>query len=192
VSKVPLLRIRALFTLRSKKHMRLIIALLMSGILLACSPAVTAQVFEKEVEPVTLIQATLIMARLEQPGLPRYQLSGKDYDLVHAAFGNMNGLSAKVIKAMPMIPIPGSDPKKAIGWSMEIGDAWSALFQIEKTEMIYQKYIYKTWPLIKFRRGKILFLENGIQVSDGLEARVNRRMYIFGKDTGWVSNQEEK
>jgi hypothetical protein len=192
MSKVPLLRIRALFTLRSKKHMRLIIALLMSGILLAYTPAVTAQVFEKEVEPVTLIQATLIMARLEQPGLSRYQFSGKDYELVHAAFGNMNGLSAKVIKAMPMSAIPGSDPKKAIGWSMEIGDTWSALFQIEKIEMIYQKYTYKTWPLVEFRRGKILFLEDGIQVSDGIEARVNKRMYIFRKDTGWVSNQEEK
>jgi len=172
--------------------MRLIIALLMSGILLAYTPAVTAQVFEKEVEPITLIQSTLIMARLEQPGLSRYQLSGKDYDLVHAAFGNMNGLSAKVIKAMPMSAIPGSDPKKASGWSMEIGDAWSALFQIEKIEMIYQKYTYKTWPLVEFRRGKILFLEDGIQVSDGIEARVNKRMYIFRKDTGWVSNQEEK
>jgi hypothetical protein len=172
--------------------MRLIIALLMSGILLAYTPAVTAQVFEKEVEPVTLIQATLIMARLEQPGLSRYQFSEKDYELVHAAFGNMNGLSAKVIKAMPMSAIPGSDPKKASGWSMEIGDTWSALFQIEKIEMIYQKYTYKTWPLIEFRRGKILFLEGGVQVSDGLEARVNKRMYIFRKDTGWVSNQEEK
>jgi hypothetical protein len=75
---------------------------------------------------------------------------------------------------------------------MEIGDTWSALFQIEKIEMIYQKYTYKTWPLIEFRRGKILFLEGGVQVSDGLEARVNKRMYIFRKDTGWVSNQEEK
>jgi hypothetical protein len=192
VSKVPLLRIRALFKLMSKKYIPLIIPLFITGILLACSPAVTAQVFEKEVEPVTLIQATLIMARLEQPGLTRYQFSKKDYELVHAAFGNMNGLSAKVIKAMPMSAIPGSDPKKASGWSMEIGDAWSALFQIEKIEMIYQKYTYKTWPLVEFRRGKILFLEDGIQVSDGLEARVNKRMYIFRKDAGWVSNQEEK
>jgi len=192
VSKVPLLGIRALFTLMSKKYIPLIIPLFITGILLAYTPAVTAQVFEKEVEPVTLIQATLIMARLEQPGLSRYQFSGKDYELVHAAFGNMNGLSAKVIKAMPMSAIPGSDPKKAIGWSMEIGDVWSALFQIEKIEMIYQKYTYKTWPLIEFRRGKILFLEGGVQVSDGLEARVNKRMYIFRKDTGWVSNQEEK
>lgn len=192
MSKVPLLGIRALFTLMSKKYIPLIIPLFITGILLAYTPAVTAQVFEKEVEPVTLIQATLIMARLEQPGLSRYQFSGKDYELVHAAFGNMNGLSAKVIKAMPMSAIPGSDPKKAIGWSMEIGDVWSALFQIEKIEMIYQKYTYKTWPLIEFRRGKILFLEGGVQVSDGLEARVNKRMYIFRKDTGWVSNQEEK
>ena len=192
MSKVPLLGIRALFTLMSKKYIPLIIPLFITGILLAYTPAVTAQVFEKEVEPVTLIQATLIMARLEQPGLTRYQFSKKDYELVHAAFGNMNGLSAKVIKAMPMSAIPGSDPKKASGWSMEIGDAWSALFQIEKIEMIYQKYTYKTWPLVEFRRGKILFLEDGIQVSDGLEARVNKRMYIFRKDAGWVSNQEEK
>jgi len=192
VSKVPLLGIRALFTLMSKKYIPLIIPLFITGILLAYTPAVTAQVFEKEVEPVTLIQATLIMARLEQPGLSRYQFSGKDYELVHAAFGNMNGLSAKVIKAMPMSAIPGSDPKKAIGWSMEAGDSWSELFQIEKIEKVYQKYTYRTWPLIEFRRGKILFLEGGVQVSDGLEARVNKRMYIFRKDTGWVSNQEEK
>jgi len=172
----------------SKKH----IPLFITGIILACTPAVTAQVFEKEVEPVTLIQATLIIARLEQPGLPRYQFPEKDYELVHTAFGNMNGLSAKVIKVVPMIPIPGSDPKKTVGWSMEAGDSWSALFQIEKIEKVYQKYTYRTWPLIEFRKGKILFLEDGVQVSDGLEARVNKRMYIFRKDAGWVSNQEEK
>jgi len=133
------------------------------------------------------------MARLEQPGLPRYQFSAKEYDLVHAVFGTTSGLSAKVIRAVPMSPMEGGEPKRTIGWTIEVGDTWSALFQIEKIEKTWQKkMIYQTWPLIQFRRGKILFLESGMQVSDGLEAKVNRHTYVFRKDKGWVSNREDE
>jgi hypothetical protein len=152
-----------------------------------------AQVLTEKIDEITLIQATLIAARLEQPGLPRYQFTAKEYELIHEAFGNTSGLSAKVIKVMPMSPMTEGEPKKTVGWIMEIGDAWSALFQIEKVEKTWQnRVVYNTWPLIEFRRGRILFLKNGVQVSDGLGARISKRTYVFKKDTGWVSNKEEK
>jgi hypothetical protein len=166
------------------------------SVLLLCVSPVMAQsipgLSPREDQDILLIQATLIVARLEQPRLPRYQFSEKEYESIHAVFGTTSGLSAKVIKVVPMIPTEGGEPKRTTGWAMEVGDTWSVLFQIEKVEKNRQrKEIFQTWPLVEFRKGKIFFLEDGVQVSDGLEAKVNRRTYIFSKDKGWVGSKED-
>ena len=176
-----------------KRQTALLTMLTVTFFLLTVIRPVMAQVPPTSEETdITLIQATLIAARIEQPGLPRYQISGKDAECIQSAFGGTSGLSAKVIKVMPMTPVTGSEPQKTVGWVMDIGDSWSALFQIEKIERVYHKGVYKTWPLIEFRGGKISFLEDGIQVSEGLEARVSRHAYVFGKEKGWISSKDEK
>lgn len=147
----------------------------------------------KEEQDKTFIQATLLMARYEQPGLLRYQFSQEEYELIKSIFGNLKGLSAKVIKVMPMKPLPGDEDKGKNGWVMEVGDTWNALFQIEKVEKNRQrKEVYQTWPLVEFRRGKIFFLKEGVQVSDGLKARVAKRIYVFKKDKGWLRSKEDE
>jgi hypothetical protein len=180
--------------IRAKKQTTLLITLGIAFILFTWTRTGMAEGSKgQEESEIILIQATLIVARHEQPGLPRYQISGKDSELIQSAFGGTSGLSAKFIKVMPMSPVPSNDPKKTVGWVMNVGESWSALFQIEKVERTWQqKETYKTWPLIEFRGGKIFFLEDGIQVSDGLEAKVNKHLYIYKKDKGWTSNKEAK
>ena len=187
-----------MFTVRSKKQQPLLLVAAFMLIVLAFLSLAIAKEEPTEAEELLFIQATLIAARLDQPGLPRYQLSEKELEAVTESFGGLSGLSAKFLQALPMYPTSmnkadaSGQVKKVSGWVISLNENWNVLFQIERIDRTARQPIYMTWPPIGFRKGKIIFLEDGLQISDGLEAKVLKHLFIFNKDKGWIADKEAK